>query len=64
MKRWAYVTVALYAVALLVLAAPVLIIALGDWWGHGQNGFPPSEVLELFKAWGFWVWLGVLVLGQ
>ena len=64
MKRWAYVTVALYAVTLLLLAAPVLIIALGDWWGHGQNGFRPLEFIRLFESWGFWVWLAVLVAGQ
>jgi hypothetical protein len=69
MKRWAFVTVLLYAVALIVLAAPVILLTCGNWWGFerdngGDSGIAASDVLQLFKAWQFWLWLGVMVLGQ
>jgi hypothetical protein len=64
MKRWAFVTVLLYAVALLVLAAPVTLLAWGRWWGHNNSGIESAKVVEIFQAWPFWLWLGVMVLGQ
>jgi hypothetical protein len=64
MKRWAFVTVILYALALVVLAAPVILLAFGKWWGHGNGGIGLDEALQVFQAWQFWAWLGVMVVGQ
>jgi len=63
MKRWAILTVFLYALALLVLTLPVTLIALGDWGKNNMNmGF--HETLKLVSHWGYWLWLGILVAGQ
>jgi len=74
MKRWSYVTVALYALLLLLLMVPVTLVCglkwsanaekpeLSHWqweWVVDLNG-----IVELFQTWGFWLWLGVLVTAQ
>ena len=63
MKRWAVLTVLLYALALLVLTAPVLAIALGNWGKYG-NGIRGQDIGQLYLQWGYWLWLAVLVAGQ
>lgn len=37
MKRWAILTVFLYALALLVLTLPVVLIAFGNWGLKNDN---------------------------
>ncbi|HOX56287.1 MAG TPA: hypothetical protein P5205_04010 [Candidatus Paceibacterota bacterium] len=64
MKRWAALTVLLYLVVLVVLAAPLLVLAMGDWWQARPGGMSLSEALGIYEEWGFWVWLAVMVLGQ
>ena len=64
MKRWAFVMVLLYAVILVLLTVPLLWLGLGDWWGRGGGAAVSLEkAFDLFKEWGYWVWLGVMVLG-
>ena len=63
MKRWAVLTVLLYALALLVLTVPVAQAAFGNW-GKNAGGASLHDILEAFKFWGYWVWLVVLVAGQ
>lgn len=65
MKRWAAVTVLLYALILIVLTAPVIFLTMGDWWGY-QNGGGVGlmEAFQCYQARGYWVCLGVLLLGQ
>ena len=64
MKRWAFLTVLLYALALLLLTAPVLLIAFGNW-GRNENNFGLHEVIQNFYLnWGYWLWLVVMVAGQ
>ena len=46
MKRWAVLTVLLYALALLVLTVPVVLIAFGNW-GIKSNNFETRDALEL-----------------
>jgi hypothetical protein len=60
MKRWAALTVLLYVLALVLLTAPAILIAFGNW---GKN---PSDRdgFYLFSQWGYWLWLAVLVVGQ
>jgi len=69
MKRWAAVTVLLYALALILLTAPVIFLAVGSWWGFHQpgkanSGISVTDAFALFGTWGYWLWLGVMVLGQ
>jgi hypothetical protein len=63
MKRWAILTVLLYALALLVLTMPVLLIACSKWGASG-SGMAAKDLLEIYLAWGYWLWLAVLVAGQ
>ncbi len=63
MKRWAFLTVLLYALALLLLTAPVLLIAFGNWGLNSHNG-GFHEVLQLYSAWGYWLWLAIMLAGQ
>ena len=63
MKRWAIYTVLIYALALLVLTAPVLAFALGNW-GKNGNGIGWQEIGQLYLQWGYWLWLVVIVVGQ
>lgn len=61
MKRWAILTVCLYALALIVLAAPVALLAFGGW---AKNSFTFGDIRGNYSQWGYWVWLAVLVAGQ
>ena len=62
MKRWAVLTVLLYALALLLLTVPVLLMAFGGWAQNGAVGLPVA--LKMYLNWGYWLWLAVLVAGQ
>ena len=62
MKRWAILTVLLYALALLLLTLPVLLVAFGGWGKSGVMGL--QDALKFYLNWGYWVWLAVLVAGQ
>jgi len=68
MKRWAIVTVGLYALVLLLLTVPVSLAAWLKWsagsgWAIGGDA-PPRDLIEIFAQWGYWLWLGVLVAAQ
>jgi hypothetical protein len=63
MKRWAVLTVLLYALALVFLTLPVALIADGNW-GKTGNGSSFHDELQLYLQWGYWLWLAVLVAGQ
>jgi hypothetical protein len=66
MKRWAVLTVLLYALALFVLSMPVFAIAFGNWGKAQQsethNGF--QDILNFYSHWGYWLWLAVMLAGQ
>jgi hypothetical protein len=64
MKRWAVLTVLLYALALLLLTAPVILIAFGNWGLNKNNGKALHDALQIYLAWGYWLWLAVMVAGQ
>ena len=66
MKRWAIVTVLLYALVLILLTVPVFLLALGKWWGHQNSGggIVLADAIRVFQDWGYWLSLSVLVLGQ
>ena len=63
MKRWAILTVFLYALALLVLTLPVVLIAFGNW-GLKNDNAGLKDALAIYANWAYWVWLAVLVAGQ
>jgi hypothetical protein len=58
MKRWAMLTILLYALALLLLTGPVVLIAFGGWANNS------IKMLEIYLPWGYWLWLAVLIAGQ
>ncbi len=62
MKRWAVFTVLLYALALLLLTVPVLLMAFGGWTKNGAMGL--TDCFKIYLSWGYWLWLAVLVAGQ
>jgi hypothetical protein len=64
MKRWAVLTVLLYALALLLLTAPIILIAFGNWGLNKNNGKSLHDTLQIYLAWGYWLWLAVMVAGQ
>ncbi len=63
MKRWAVLTVLLYALALLLLTVPILLMAFGGWAGNG-HGIKLLTMLKTYLHWGYWLWLAVLIAGQ
>jgi hypothetical protein len=72
MKRWAALTVALYAVGLLVMTIPLGQFILLGWSteAHPWYGYQPSvtnnpgDVLEIFHLPGYWIILGFLAVCQ
>jgi hypothetical protein len=65
MKRWAILTVLLYALLLLLLTSPFLFLALGKWWGNTNYCFSNfAETFEVYKSSGYWIVLAVFLLGQ
>jgi hypothetical protein len=64
MKRWAVLTVMLYAWALVLLTLPVVLVAFGNW-GKSQSHAGVHEVIRgYYLNLGYWLWLAVLVGGQ
>jgi hypothetical protein len=63
MKRWAVLTVFLYALALIVLSVPVTLAAFANW-GKNDMDVTFHNLFQLYQQWGYWLWLGVLVGGQ
>lgn len=66
MKRWAIVTVGLYALLLLSLTVPGIYLASISFAGATAWTFtlPFSEAWAVFREWGYWVWLAILVAAQ
>jgi len=63
MKRWAVLTVFLYALALIVLSIPVTLAAFANW-GKNDMNVHFHDLFQLYLQWDYWLWLGVLVGGQ
>jgi hypothetical protein len=59
MKRWAILTVFIYALTLVLLAVPAIVICFA-----GKNGFSLKVAMQVYWEWAYWVWLAVLVVGQ
>jgi hypothetical protein len=66
MKRWAILTILLYALALILLSLPVYGVAFASW-GKKPNppgGFGWHDILDFYSQWAYWLWLAVLAAGQ
>jgi hypothetical protein len=63
MKRWAVLTVLLYALTLLLLTAPIILLAFANW-GKNPGGMALKDIVQLYLHWGYWLWLAVLAGGQ
>jgi hypothetical protein len=63
MKRWAVLTVILYAFALVVLSLPALALAFGNW-GKNEGHAGWHDLVELYSNWACWLWLAILIVGQ
>ena len=58
MKRWAFVTVFLYGLLLLLLTVPVIKVSF-----IGEN-LGLEEIYETYHMWWYWAWLGIMILSQ
>ena len=57
MKRWAVLVAFLYWLIIVVLTWPILVVAF-----LGELG--PGRLAGVFLEWPYWIWVGVMVLGQ
>src|ERR1035437_10241744 len=57
MKRWALVVAALYLLILVVLTVPVSLLAFAPQASA-------KEIAEVYRYFPYWLWVGVMVLGQ
>ena len=70
MKRWALLTVLLYAAILILLSVPMLLFFGLKWPLGSRSGgawewsLSPAEAVGMYRQWGYWVWLAVLVVAQ
>ena len=68
MKRWALLVVCLYAVIWLLMSVPLLLAYGVKWSLHQQPhlGMTVSlnEAFDIYRQWGYWLWLVVMVLSQ
>ena len=58
MKRWAVLTILLYALTLLLLTLPVILIAFGGWSDIS------IKLLKVYLPGGYWLWFAIMVAGQ
>jgi hypothetical protein len=63
MKRWAALTILIYAAVLLLLTTPVLLGAFGGWAEKGDV-ISLQKIGAVYRNWGYWLWLAVLLAGQ
>ena len=72
MRKWGVVVTALYAVVLVGLVTPALLILLDRWsllktlitnFSSYWPGFIDS-LAYIYVAWPYWLWIGICVVGQ
>ena len=61
MKRWAFITVGLYLLALVALTGPLFLAAFG--WGD-QNTMTWEDIRGVFQEGSYWLWIGGSVIAQ
>ncbi len=61
MKRWAALTVLLYAVVMLMLTVPIIWTAFNVCT---EKGVSLPFILRIYRHWIYWIWMAVFVAGQ
>lgn len=69
MKRWAIITVTLYALFLVLMTVPLIYVACArlEVTPQGvtfQSRFDMQETLRAMAHWGYWLWLAVFTTAQ
>jgi hypothetical protein len=67
LKRWAGLMVTVYFLLLAILIGPLAILAWAKWSGGAPGltfDLKFSDVLDVYREWGFWAWLAVLTAAQ
>jgi len=65
MKRWALITVFLYMLILLALSVPVVLVTFHKWpWVKQEADIHLGDAFQMYQEWSYWVWLGIMGLGQ
>jgi hypothetical protein len=64
MKKWAALTVLIYAAALTAFAVPLLLACFGDWRLPKDAPLKLDEAVQVYRGFGFWIWLVILALGE
>ncbi|MBN1456269.1 MAG: hypothetical protein JW912_00275 [Sedimentisphaerales bacterium] len=70
MKQWAFFTVLLYALLVVLVFFPFVIeltfLLADEIFGNGdtEDLDVVGNILEMYKAWQFWIWGGVILLIQ
>ena len=70
MKQWAFFTVLLYSLLVVLVFSPVVIeltFLLADEifrGGESEDLGMAGNILEMYKAWQFWIWCGMILLIQ
>jgi hypothetical protein len=64
MKRWAVLTVALYVFILAAITLPMVLLAFGGWGSYHGRGIGFSQAFAFYRERGYWVWVGIMALGE
>jgi hypothetical protein len=64
MKRWAVITVLLYVLILAAITLPMVLLAFGGWGGYRGRGMGFTQALAFYQERGYWVWVGIMALGE
>jgi hypothetical protein len=64
MKRWAIVTVLLYVIILAAITLPMVLLAFGGWGSYRGRGMNFTQALAFYQERGYWVWVGIMALGE
>ena len=64
MKLWAFATVLLYLLVLMVFTVPVFLLVYGQWWGREGGGLKLTAAVAAYRDPAYWIWLAVMGLCQ
>ena len=54
----------LYALVLVALTTPVILICFGDWWLGKDREVGWEEAVAAYQELGYWLWLALMACGQ
>jgi hypothetical protein len=64
MKQWAVITVLLYVLILAAITLPMVLLAFGGWGSYYGRGMGFTQALAFYQERGYWVWVGIMGLGE